>query len=318
MRNIGFVVSGKENERRRAILPRDLQRVQHPEALVFEHGYGAPLGITDEQYVAAGCQVAERRRVYQCDVICNPKAPEPQERELFGEGQVLFGWLHAVQGRAIVDFLLDRGMTGIAWEDMNEGGRHCFWRNNELAGSAAVFHALGYLGRAPVGLRAALIGAGNCGRGALAQLARLGVDVTTYDRRSVGELPGDLPNYDVVVNAVLWDVFRTDHLIRREDLRIMRPASMIIDVSCDEGMGVESTHATTIQDPVYVSDGILHYAVDHTPAIFFRTATEGISDVVARYLDELVVGEPGPTLRAATVIERGRICDERISRFQGR
>lgn len=318
MRNIGFVVSGKENERRRAVLPRDLQRVQHPEALVFEQGYGAPLGIADQQYIEAGSRVADRSRVYECDIICNPKAPEPQERELFGDGQILFGWLHAVQGRAIVDFLLDRDMTGIAWEDMYEGGRHCFWRNNELAGSAAVFHALGYVGRSPVGLRAALIGAGNCGRGALAQLARLGVDVTTYDRNSVGTLPGELPNYDVVVNAVLWDVFRTDHMIRREDLRRMKPNSIIIDVSCDEGMGIESTRATTIQDPVYISDGILHYAVDHTPAIFYRTASESISEVVARFLDELVVGSPGPTLRAATVIDHGRICDKRITRFQNR
>jgi len=318
VRNIGFVVSGKENERRRAILPRDLRQVQHPEALVIEQGYGRPLGIADDQYVEAGCQVAERGRVYECDIICNPKAPEPQERELFGEGQILFGWLHAVQGRAIVDFLLDRGMTGIAWEDMYEGGRHCFWRNNELAGSAAVYHALGYLGRVPAGLRAALIGTGNCGRGALAQLARLGVEVITYDRNSVGRLPGELANYDLVVNAVLWDVFRTDHLIRREDLHSMSPDSMIIDISCDEGMGIESTRATTIQDPVYVSDGVLHYAVDHTPAIFYRTASESISEVVARYLDELVVGNPGPTLRAATAIESGQIRDQRISRFQSR
>ena len=318
MRTIGFVASEKENERRRAVLPQDLSRVRNRSALVFERGYGLPLGIQDAAYEEAGSVVTDLADVYECDIICNPKAPEPRERERFREGQTLFGWVHAVQGRAIVDFLIDREMTAIAWEDMFDQGRHCFWRNNEIAGEAAVLHAMSYLGRLPTGLKAALIGNGNCARGALAQMSRCGIEVRTYDRRSVSELPSELPAYDLVVNAVLWDVFRTDHMIAREHLRCMKPGAMIIDISCDEGMGIESTKATTIADPVYVCDGVLHYAVDHTPALFYRTASASISDVVVRYLDQLVEDRPESCLRAATVIEYGRILDDRIRRFQKR
>ena len=318
LRRIGFVASEKENERRRAVLPRDLAQVRNRGALCFEEGYGLPFGISDDDYRDAGSEVLPRAAVYECDVICNPKTPEVAERARFGRGQLLFGWVHAVQGRSIVDFLLQREMSAIAWEDMYDQGRQCFWRNIEIAGEAAVLHAVNYLGRIPLGLSAALIGNGNCARGALACMAKLGMKVTTYDRNSVGALGMALPGYDIVVNAVLWDIYRSDHLIARSDLPRMHPGSMIIDISCDEGMGIESTKATTIADPVYECEGVLHYAVDHTPALFFRTASESISAVVVRYLDELVEDRPGTCIEKATIIDRGRIRDERISRFQER
>lgn len=318
MRRIGFVISGKENERRRAILPTHLEHVEHRSALVLEQGYGEVLGIPDSAYRAMGCSIAPREEVYRCEVICNPKAPETAEMELFGSGQTYFGWAHAVQGRAMVDFLLDREMSAIAWEDMYEGGRHSFWRNNEIAGEAAVLHAINFLGRLPSGLTAAVIGRGNCAMGAINALAKLGVSTRVYDRKTVSLLPEELDQYDLVVNAVMWDIFRSDHLLTRSDLSKMRPGSMIIDVSCDEGMGIESSRPTPIYDPVYELDGIIHYVVDHTPALYYRTATEEISRVVVRFLDKLVMAASDECLDRATVVRDGRIIDERISRFQGR
>src|SRR5262245_60815150 len=122
MKSVGFVISGKENERRRAVLPVHLAAVEHRAQFVFEENYAAHFGISDDAYRELGCRVAPQKEVYRCDVVCNPKAPEPAERTLFGQGQTLFGWVHAVQGFAVVDFLLERQMTAIAWEDMFEGG----------------------------------------------------------------------------------------------------------------------------------------------------------------------------------------------------
>lgn len=318
MKTIGFVISRKENERRRVLLPADVTRVRNRGSLVFQESYATHLGIADSEYLDLGCSIAPASEVYRCDIICNPKAPEPAERELFGEGQTLFGWVHAVQGRSTVDFLIGRRMSAIAWEDMFEGGRHCFWRNNEIAGEAAILHAINFLGRLPHGLKAALIGRGNCGRGAYRIMAQLGMEVTVYDRQSVGLLRKEIGQFDLLVNAVMWDVFRQDHLVYREDLGRMRAGALIVDVSCDECMGIESSRPTPIYEPVYEVDGILHYVVDHTPAIYYRAATEAISRAVAPYIDELVESRPGGCLRRATVIERGHILDRRIARFQGR
>jgi len=318
MRTIGFVVSHKENERRRALLPGDLQEVRHTGALRFEEGYGVVLGFPDEAYVEMGAEIVSKAEAYRQDVVCALKTPSPARRGLFGKRQTMFGWIHAVQGRSITDFLLEREMTGIAWEDMFEDGRHCFWRNNEIAGEAAVMHSACFIGRLPQECKAAVIGRGNCARGAYKALARLGADVRVYDRKTVHKLPGEIGQFDIVANAVLWDVFCAGHLICRDDLARMKPGSIIVDISCDRGMGVETGRPTTIENPVYVVDGILHYAVDHTPALFYRSASESISAVVCRYVDQLAENNVGPVLEQATVIRDGAIIDERISLFQKR
>ncbi len=315
---IGFLISRKENEGRRALLPSDLSSVRNCSALFVEEGYAAHMNIRDEEYLRAGCNVVPRSNVFACDIICDPKNPDPGERDLFRQGQTLFGWIHAVQGRAIVDFLLGKDMTAVAWEDMFEDGRHCFWRNNEIAGEAAVLQALRYHSRIPNECRAAVIGLGNCGRGAFRMLSRLGVDVACFGRSSEACFRNHLDQFDIVVNAVLWDVFRKDHIIRREDLRRMKPGSMIIDVSCDEFMGVETSRSTTIADPIYAVDGITHYVVDHCPAIFYKSASESISAALAPHIDGLVEGRPDNCIEAATIIRGGRILDSRIERFQNR
>lgn len=318
MKTIGFVISGKENEKRRALVPKHMQNIKNCNSLCFEEGYATHMGIADSEYQALGCHIKPKKEVYKCDVVCNPKAPEPEERLLFGSGQTLFGWIHAVQGRAITDFLLESKMTGIAWEDMYVDGRHSFWRNNEIAGEASVLHAMQCLGRLPQGLDVAILGRGNCARGAYKTFTQHGARVMNFDRLTEKLLRKEVDKFDVVVNAVLWDVYRTDHVLYNEDLKRMRRGSIIIDISCDEHMGIESSVPTTISDPVYVTDGIMHYVVDHTPALFHVSATDSISEIVSQYIDQIVEDRLSDCLKGATVVENGIILDERIVKFQNR
>ena len=316
MNKVGFPIPQKENERRRALLPPHLASVTHRDELVFENGYGEVMGYGDEAYERLGAVVADTAAVCACPIICNSKPSVTDE--YFQPGKTIFGWIHAVQGRRITDAMVEKQMTAIAWEDMFEGGRHIFWRNNELSGEAAVMHALLQWGRVANECRAALIGRGNVARGACRALERLGCAVMVYDRKTVHLLRDEIGQYDIIVNAVSWDVFRTDHLVYEEDMAKMKPGSLIIDVSCDEAMGVETSRPTTIADPVYWHGGVLHYAVDHTPALLFRTASESISSTVSRFIDALVLGRDDPVLETATVVRKGKILDEKIIRFQNR
>jgi N5-(carboxyethyl)ornithine synthase len=318
MKTIGFAISKMENERRRALIPPDLNNVEHVDHLYFETDYGEVLGYSDQDYLEMGVHVVKREIVYEQDIICNPKAPEPGEREFFKEGQTLFSWIHAVQGKEITDFLLGKKMTGIAWEEMYKNSRHIFWRNNEIAGEAAILHAFLCYGRAPYECLVAVVGRGNCARGAIRVLEKMGAKIIVYDRKTVQNLRDELDRYDVVVNAVLWDLFRKDHLIYREDLRNMKKGAMIIDISCDPGLGIESSSATTIENPVYIEEGILHYAVDHTPTLLWKTATGAISKEVKKYIDDLVEENDNEVLKNATIIKDGIILDEKIIKFQER
>lgn len=317
MKRIGFPISHKENERRRALVPDHLAMVAHPERLFIERGYGEVLGYEDEDYARWGVGVVSRQEVLRMEVICDPKLGDGDYlAEL--HGQTVFGWLHAVRNREIADSLIAGGLTAYAWEDMNENGRHSFWRNNEIAGEAAVAHAYIIHGVFPYNTKVAVIGKGNAARGAVKMLSSMGADVRVYDRHSEALLREELGEYDVVVNAVLWDTRRKDHIISREDLGRMKRGAMIIDISCDRAGGVESSVPTTIAEPTYFVDGVRHYVVDHTPALFYKTTSRSLSEEVVKYLDLLIEGAENETLSAAKCVEEGRIIDTRIVEFQGR
>lgn len=316
-RTIGFPVSHKENECRRAIIPLHIKNIEHPENLYFEYGYGEVLGINDDEYIACGCNIASRDEVLKKDVICDPKISDADYLESL-HNQTIFGWVHATQNKDITDKLLNGKITAFAWEKMFEKGRHVFWRNNELAGEAAVMHAFQCFGQMPYETKVAVIGRGNTARGAIKVLNMLGADVRQYDRHMEELLRIEIGQYDVIVNCILWDVMRSDHIIYRDDLKRMKKNAMIIDVSCDRNGGIETSVPTTIEEPSYVVDGILHYAVDHTPTIFHKTFTKNNSEVIWPYINELQRESFGEVLSDALIIENGVIVDQEIIKYQKR
>ena len=317
MKTIGFPISYKENEKRRAIIPRDLALIKNCDYIYIEQGYGDVLGYSDADYQQYGVHISTREEVLKQDIICDPKIGDAEYLNTL-QNQVIFGWVHAVQNRDITDVILQQNLTAIAWEDMFEGGRHLFWRNNEIAGEAALCHAYLLHGIFPYNTKVAVIGRGNVACGALRTLNFMGADVVVYDRHTEKLLSKEIGEYDVIVNALLWDTTRKDHIIYREDLQRMKKGAMIIDVSCDRAGAIETSIPTTLENPTYVVDGITHYVVDHTPSLFYKTTSECISEVVCRFIDNLVEGSDNTILTKALSIQDGTIIDQRIVEFQNR
>lgn len=317
MKTVGFVISYKENEKRRAMMPEDVAKVRNKEQLYFEKGYWRAFGIEDAELEPLGIQFVSREEVLKMDIICDPKIGDAEYLKDL-QDQTIFGWVHAVQNRDITDKIVDGRLTAYAWEDMFDSGRHVFWRNNEIAGEAAIMHAFQCYGDMPYNAKVALIGMGNVARGALKILTLLGAEVTVYTRKTEALLNRELDRYDVVVNALLWDVSRRDHIIYRDDLKRLKPHALIIDISCDRAGAIETSVPTTLENPTYMVDGIMHYVVDHTPSLFYRMVSQDLSQVVSAYIDELITAMPGEILRKAQITDCGKILDDRIIRFQGR
>lgn len=317
MKNIGFPVSKKENEKRRALILNDIKKIKNKNNLYFEKSYGCDIGFSDQELSDLGCHVVTRDEVLTKDIIVDPKIGDAEYLDSL-DNQTLFGWIHAVQNKDITNKLIEHNLTAYAWEDMFEDGRHVFWRNNEIAGEAAIMHAFQCYGLMPYNTKVALLGRGNVATGALKILTLLGADVTIYSKNLENLLKKELPNYDVIVNAILWDTKRTDHIIYKEDLKRMKTNAMIIDISCDRNGGVESSIPTTIESPFYFVDGIMHYVVDHTPSLFYKTTSISISEQVCKYIDLLCTGEENDVLKNALCIKNGKIIDERIIEFQAR
>src|SRR5215471_15151680 len=189
--------SQKENERRLAIHPRHVDRIDASlrRSLYLERGFGQGFGLPDEQLAGEVAGMRSRAQLMaDCDVIVLPK-PLPQDLRPMRAGQVLWGWPHCVQNFDITQLAIDRRLTLIAFEAMNHWSGdgsfhlHVFHKNNELAGYCSVLHAMQLIGTTGAygrPLRAAVISFGAAGRGAVTALQALGVtDIHILTHRPV-------------------------------------------------------------------------------------------------------------------------------------
>ncbi|TFC35709.1 alanine dehydrogenase [Cryobacterium sp. TMT2-42-4] len=245
------------------------------------------------------------------------------------------------------------------WTGGGEFHLHVLHKNNELAGYCSVLHALfliGSTGDYGRKLRAAVIGFGATARGAVTALNALGVyDVTVLTNRDVtavsspihsaqivqldhGDgtngnfaLPGNervplpefLAGHDIIVNCVLQDPNAPLIFLSDDDLPMVAPGSLIIDVSCDTGMGFSWAKSTTFDEPTFrVGTNVTYYAVDHSPSYLWSSATWEISEALLPYLREVLAGEvawtANETLRRAIEIHEGIIRNPNILAFQHR
>jgi len=316
MKKIGFLISHKNDEKRRAILPKDLLNVIQKDMIFIENGYGDTLRISDEEYEKCGVKVVNREEVLKCDCIVDVKLGDGDFLEHLSDGKLLIGWAHALQKTEFTSSCIKGKHSVLAWENIFLDGRYLFYRNREVAGEAGVLQAFTYLGKMPYECKVAILGNGQTAKGAMRILNGLGSNVDVYGHKLENLFRKKMYEYDVIVNCILWDACREDHIIYKEDLKKFRPGTMIIDISCDPGMGIETARATTISDPIYEIDGVIHYEVDNTPAMFPYTVSAIISETFSTYLDGIICGNMAPEMEKAIVIKDGIVTDENIIAYR--
>ncbi|MDH6575405.1 N(5)-(carboxyethyl)ornithine synthase [Kitasatospora sp. MAP5-34] len=246
------------------------------------------------------------------------------------------------------------------WTNDGSFNLHVFHKNNELAGYSSVLHALqliGSTGDYGRRLRAAVLGFGATARGAVTALSALGVhDVDVLTQRGVtavsspihsarivqfdrdeadarrsyaltddGRVPlaGFLAEHDIIVNCVLQDTDAPLTFLSEEDLGLLAPGTLVIDVSCDEGMGFTWARPTSFTDPMFtVGDNVRYYGVDHSPSYLWDSATWENSEALLPFLRAVLSGpgtwQSNETLRRAIEIQDGVIRNPNILSFQHR
>lgn len=314
MKTVGLVISHKNNEKRRALLPEDLDKIKHLDYLFFEKGYGDSIDFKDSDY--KGANFVSREEALKCDVIVDVKLGDADYLNDLDDNKILCGWAHAVQNLDFTTTAVQKKNTVIAWENIFKDGRYIFYRNREIAGEAAILQGLRYAEKMPYETKVAVIGNGQVAKGALRVLNGLGANVDLYNKKLEKAFIKNMYQYDVLVNCVLWDTKRTDRLIYKEDLKKMKPGTLIIDISCDPHLEIETSHPTTIDAPIYTVNNVIHYAVDNTPAMFSKSVSKVLSNNFAAYFDELVTGSYSPELQKAVAIIGGKIIDDEIIKFR--
>ena len=318
MATIGFLLSHKPGEQRIGLLPKDLLNVVHTDQVYVEEGYGKSLRIEDDEYRNFGAHVVSREEVLKCDDLVDVKLGDCDFLDQIEKGKTLIGWAHAVQKVDFTSKCIEDNHTVIAWENIYVKGRYLFYRNREVAGEAGVLQAFTYLGKMPYECKVAILGSGQTAKGAMRILHGLGAVVDVYGKRLEDLFKEKMFEYDVIVNCILWDTSRADHIICKEDLKKFMPGTMIIDISCDPGLEIETARATTIGDPIYEIDGVIHYEVDNTPAMFPYTVSKILSKGFSTYIDGIINEDPAEEIRKAIVIEKGKVLDQEVIDFRSR
>jgi alanine dehydrogenase len=246
------------------------------------------------------------------------------------------------------------------WNSDGSFNLHVFHKNNEIAGYSSVLHAMqiaGSTGDYGRRLRAVVIGFGATARGAVTALNALGVhevDVLTHRQTAAvaapihsarilhfdqddttarvsrvvtrnGKVPlaGFLAEHDLIVNCVLQNPNAPLTFMTHDDLAVVAPGTLIVDVSCDEGMGFSWARPTTFADPTFVvGDNVLYYAVDHSPSYLWNSATWEISEALLPFLRTVMAGsdawDADDSIRRAIEIRDGVIQNPAILAFQRR
>ena len=278
-------------------------------------GAGAAIGLSDEQYVAAGARLAAdaAEAFRQGEMIVKVKEPQPSEIALLREGQLLYTYLHLAPDPEQTAGLMKSGAVCIAYETVTGpgGGLPLLAPMSEVAGRMAVQAGAAHLERSKGGMGVLLggvpgvapahvvvLGGGVVGTNALQVAVGMGARVTVLDRNvdrlrqldlvfgnriatvhsTVASVEEAVLSADLVIGGVLIPGAAAPKLVTRQLVSRMRPGAVVVDVAIDQGGCFETSRPTTHADPTYVVDGVVHYCVANMPGAVARTSTFALNN----------------------------------------
>lgn len=340
---IGVPAETKDQEYRVSLTPDGVQTLCAAGHTVWvEPRAGEGSGFSDEDYRKAGARLAlSAAHLFQeAEMIVKVKEPLPPEYTLFRKGQVLFAYLHLAASRELTQVLLDSGVTAIAYETVEQEDRSLpmLTPMSEIAGRMSVQIGARLLERAH-GSRGVLLGgvpgvepakvvvlgAGVVGTQATKIAVGMGAQVTVinmdlerlraldrlYDGRVVTLasrqvwIDRAVEEADLAIGAVLVPGACAPRLVSRLVVSRMKPGSVLVDVSVDQGGCFETTRPTSHSDPVYAVDGVLHYCVPNIPGIVPRTATFALTNATLPFIVRIASAGVDQAIRRDPSLARG-------------
>ena len=283
--------------------------------VVVQQGAGEQIGLSDEQYTAAGATLAgSARDVFgRADMIVKVKEPQPQECAMLREGQILYTYLHLAPDPEQTAALVKSGAVCIAYETITGpgGGLPLLAPMSEVAGRMAIQAGAAHLEKTRGGMglllggvpgvaagHVVIIGAGVVGTNALQMAVGTGARVTVLDKnvdrlRQLDLVYGNristlysnahaieeaVLDADLVIGGVLVPGAAAPKLVTRDMISRMKKGAVVVDVAIDQGGCFETSHPTTHADPTFVVDGVIHYCVANMPGAVARTSTFALNN----------------------------------------
>jgi len=354
---IGLPKEIKSHEYRAGMLPvgvEELTRAGHQVLVQRNAGLGS--GIRDSDYERSGATIVDQaEEVFaRAHLVVKVKEPQPSEIALLRKGQLVFTYFHFAASEALTRGVLASGATAIAYETLLDSrGTLCLLTPmSEVAGRMSIQQGAKFLERPQEGrgillggvpgvepAHITILGGGVVGTQAAKIAAGFGASVCVLDTNlerlrylddimpnNVTTLFSDrhtildqLSKADLVIGAVLIRGARAPRLVRRDDLKIMKPGAVVVDVAVDQGGCFETTHATTHAEPTYIIDDVVHYAVANMPGAVGRTSTYALCNATLPYALHIanqglgVAAEQNPNIISAINVHRGQVTHRAVA-----
>ncbi len=313
---IGVPKEIKNHEYRVGLTPASVREfVAHGHAVMVQTGAGASIGLSDDQYRAAGATlVDDAATVFRdAEMVVKVKEPQPQECAMLRPGQVLYTYLHLAPDPEQTAALVKSGAICVAYETITgaNGGLPLLAPMSEVAGRMAIQAGAAHLEKSKGGMgvllggvpgvapaHVAILGAGVVGTHALQVAVGMGARVTVLDKNvdrlrqldlvfgnrittqysNAASVEESVLAADLVVGGVLIPGAAAPKLVTREMIAKMKKGAVIVDVAIDQGGCFETSHATTHAEPTFVVDGVVHYCVANMPGAVARTSTFALNN----------------------------------------
>ncbi|WP_019615746.1 alanine dehydrogenase [Psychromonas ossibalaenae] len=322
---IGVPKEIKNHEYRVGMVPASVRELIHNgHEVIVEVNAGIGIGFTDQDYISVGAAIEkDAQSIFaKADMIVKVKEPQAVERAMLREGQILFTYLHLAPDPAQTQDLIDSKAVCIAYETVTDanGGLPLLAPMSEVAGRMAIQAGAQALEKSNQGCgmllggvpgvepaKVVVVGGGMVGNNAAQMAVGLGADVTILDRNidtlrnlniqfantakvlysTAATLEKEVLAADLVIGGVLIPGAAAPKLITKEHIAKMKPGSAIVDVAIDQGGCIETSYATTHQDPTYIVDEVVHYCVANMPGAVPRTSTFALNNATLPYIIKL-------------------------------
>ena len=357
---IGTIKEIKIGENRIGLTPQGAGAlVKAGHEVIVESNAGSNSGFSDDDYTAQGAKLADSAKdVYdRSDIIIKVKEPQKAEFELMKENQILFTFLHLAAEPEVTRALLDKKVTGLAYEtiELPDKTVPLLAPMSEVAGKMSIQVGMHYLEKTYDGLgkllsgvtgvqpaNVTVIGTGVVGTSAAMLASSIGANVTIIGRNaerlesinkdSNGKIKTLLSNHQNIENAVVnsdllvGGVYITGakapKLVTRDMVKKMKPGSVIVDVSIDQGGCIETSRPTSHQNPIYVDEGVIHYCVTNMPGAVPHTSTLALTNATLPYLLKIADGlenaaKQDDALRKGISTYHGMLTDKDVSEALG-
>ena len=354
---IGVPREVKADEYRVGMLPVGVEElVSRGHRVLIEAGAGFGSGLADQGYLAAGAElVASAEDIFAlAELVVKVKEPQPEEYSRLRPGQTLFTYFHFAASSELTKAMITSQSICLAYETLRDarGRLPLLTPMSEVAGRMSIQEGAKYLERPQMGrgillggvpgvlpAHITILGGGIVGANAARIAAGFQADVVIMDidldrlrylddimPANVNVLYSDrhmileeLKLADLVIGSVLIPGAKAPNLVRKQDLRLMKPGSVIIDVAIDQGGCVETSRPTTHAEPTFLVDDVVHYCVTNMPGAVGRTSTFALCNATLKYVLQLAdrgvkasISESAEIATSANIVE-GRVTNRAVA-----